>query len=137
MKITRGLDFAAHLITSRRAGGKQETLIQTIVNFSQCLSMATSPPLDSPITIVLLTAPSLRSDTALRPALTPVKDSALARPKNIRVERENIMMVLLGYFIIAAMAGVAASAIIGFILTNLLISRFQRADRPVRIPSNR
>ena len=47
------------------------------------------------------------------------------------------MMVLFGYFIIAAMAGVAASAIIGFILTNLLISRFQRADRQVRIPSNR
>jgi hypothetical protein len=40
------------------------------------------------------------------------------------------MMVLLGYFFIAVTAGVAASAIIGFILTNLLISRFQRADRP-------
>lgn len=36
------------------------------------------------------------------------------------------MTVLLGYFIIAAMAAVAASAIIGFVLTNLLIARFQR-----------
>jgi hypothetical protein len=47
------------------------------------------------------------------------------------------MMVLLGYFLIAAIAGVAASAIIGFVLTNLLIGRFEKADRPIRISSNR
>jgi hypothetical protein len=36
------------------------------------------------------------------------------------------MMVLLGYFLVAAISGVAASAIIGFVLTNLLIGRFER-----------
>ena len=46
------------------------------------------------------------------------------------------MMVLLGYFMVAAMAGVAASAIIGFVLTNLLMARLQKADRPMRISSN-
>jgi len=44
------------------------------------------------------------------------------------------MMVLLGYFIIAVMAAIAASAILGFILSNLLIARVQKADRPIRIP---
>jgi hypothetical protein len=38
---------------------------------------------------------------------------------------ENIMMVLLGYFFIAAFAGVAASAMVGLVLTNLLIGRFK------------
>ena len=46
------------------------------------------------------------------------------------------MMVLLGYFLMAAIAGVAASAIIGFVLTNLLIGRFEKTDRPIRISSN-
>jgi hypothetical protein len=46
-------------------------------------------------------------------------------------------MVLLGYFFIAAISGVAASAMVGFVLTNLLIARFEKADRPIRIPSNR
>ena len=36
------------------------------------------------------------------------------------------MMVLFGYFLMAAIAGVAASAIIGFVLTNLLIGRFEK-----------
>jgi hypothetical protein len=47
------------------------------------------------------------------------------------------MMVLLAYFIIAAIAGVAASLILGFVLTNVLIERFGKADRPIRISSNR
>jgi hypothetical protein len=47
------------------------------------------------------------------------------------------MMVLLGYFFIAAMAGVAASSIIGFVLTNVLINRFEKVERPIRILSNR
>jgi hypothetical protein len=45
------------------------------------------------------------------------------------------MMILLGYFFIAAILGVAASAMIGFVLTNLLIGRFEKADRPMRISS--
>jgi hypothetical protein len=43
------------------------------------------------------------------------------------------MMVLLGYFLIAAMAGIAASAIVGLVLTNLLIRRFTKADRPMNV----
>ena len=39
---------------------------------------------------------------------------------------KNIMTVLLDYFIIAAMTSIAASAIIGSVLTNLLIARFQK-----------
>ena len=49
---------------------------------------------------------------------------------------KNIMMVLLGYFLIAAIAGVAASAIIGFVLTNLLIARFEKADGLSKFHSN-
>ena len=43
------------------------------------------------------------------------------------------MVVLLGYFIIAAMAGVAASAIIGFVLTSLLVARVDKSDRAARV----
>jgi hypothetical protein len=43
------------------------------------------------------------------------------------------MMVLLSYFFIAAMAGIAVSAIVGFVLGNLLIDRGEKADRPMRI----
>jgi hypothetical protein len=43
------------------------------------------------------------------------------------------MMVLLGYFLIAAITVIAASAIIGLVLTNLLIRRFTKAERPIRI----
>ena len=42
---------------------------------------------------------------------------------------ENIMMIVLGYFLIAAAAAIAASAIIGFFLTNLLIWLLQKVDR--------
>jgi hypothetical protein len=45
------------------------------------------------------------------------------------------MLVLLGYFLIAVGAGVAASGIIGYILVSLLIRRYEKADRPVKIPS--
>jgi hypothetical protein len=51
------------------------------------------------------------------------------------VEKNN-MMVLLGYFLIAAGAGVAASGIVGFILASLLFRRFEKADRPMKISSN-
>ena len=43
------------------------------------------------------------------------------------------MMVLLGYFFIAAMAGVAASAIVGFVLTSLLVARVDKNDRSARV----
>jgi len=43
------------------------------------------------------------------------------------------MLVLLGYFSIAVIAGVATSAIIGFVLTRLLIARVGTGDRPSRI----
>ena len=36
------------------------------------------------------------------------------------------MLVLLGYFLIAAGAGIAASGIIGFVIANLLIARYER-----------
>ena len=39
------------------------------------------------------------------------------------------MMVLLFYFLIAAVAVVAASAIIGLLLTNFIIGRFKTYDR--------
>jgi hypothetical protein len=41
------------------------------------------------------------------------------------------MMVLLGYFLIAAISGVAALAMIGLVLTNLFIGRFEKAARPI------
>jgi hypothetical protein len=45
---------------------------------------------------------------------------------------ENIMTVLLGYFLIAAIAGVATSATIAFVLTSLVIARIDKG-RPSRI----
>jgi hypothetical protein len=46
---------------------------------------------------------------------------------------ETLMMVLLGYFLVAAIAGIAASAIVGLILTNLVIRRFTKAERPMNV----
>lgn len=46
---------------------------------------------------------------------------------------KNIMLVLIGYFLIAATVSVAASAIVGLVLTNLLVGRFTKADRPIKI----
>ena len=43
------------------------------------------------------------------------------------------MLVLLGYFLISAALSVAASAIVGFVITNLLVDRFTKADRPIKI----
>ena len=45
------------------------------------------------------------------------------------------MLVLLSYFVIAVGAGVAASGIIGYILVGVLIRRYEKADRPVKISS--
>jgi hypothetical protein len=38
------------------------------------------------------------------------------------------MMVLAGYFLVAAIAVIAASAMIGLVLTKLMIRRFTKAD---------
>jgi hypothetical protein len=43
------------------------------------------------------------------------------------------MMIVLAYFLIAAGAVIAASAIIGFFLTNLLILLLQMIDRSIRL----
>ena len=43
------------------------------------------------------------------------------------------MTVLLGYFLIAAIAGVAILATIAFVLTSLVIARIDKGDRPSRI----
>jgi hypothetical protein len=43
------------------------------------------------------------------------------------------MMVMAGYFLIAAIAAIATSAIIGFVLTSLLIARVDKDDRPSRV----
>lgn len=43
------------------------------------------------------------------------------------------MMIVLGYFLIAAAALIVASAIIGFFLTNLLIWLLQMIDRSIRL----
>jgi steroid 5-alpha reductase family enzyme len=39
------------------------------------------------------------------------------------------MMVLLGYFLIAALTAVTTSAVIGLFLINLIIGRFKSTDR--------
>ena len=44
-------------------------------------------------------------------------------------------MVLLGYFVIAVGAGVAASGLIGYFLASLLIRRYETTDRPIKIPT--
>ena len=43
------------------------------------------------------------------------------------------MMVVLGYFLIAAVAVISASAIIGFFLTNLLMWSLQKLVRYTRV----
>ena len=47
--------------------------------------------------------------------------------------RESIMMVLLGYFVIKVVAGAAALGLIAFVVTNLLIRRFEKADKPTKV----
>jgi hypothetical protein len=42
------------------------------------------------------------------------------------------MMIVLGYFLIAAAAGVAASAAIGFFLADLITDHFKKADQSGR-----
>jgi hypothetical protein len=46
---------------------------------------------------------------------------------------ENIMMIVLGYFLIAAAAAIATSAIIGYFLTKLLLRLLQTVDRSTRL----
>ena len=42
------------------------------------------------------------------------------------------MLVLIGYFLIAATVSVTASAIVGLVLANLLVGRFTKVDRPIK-----
>ena len=44
------------------------------------------------------------------------------------------MMALAGYFFIAVIADIVASAMIGLVLTNLLVARFTKPDRPTKLP---
>jgi hypothetical protein len=46
---------------------------------------------------------------------------------------ENIMMIVLGHFLIAAAAMIATSAIIGYFLTKLLLRLLQMMDRSIRL----
>jgi hypothetical protein len=46
---------------------------------------------------------------------------------------ENIMMIVLGHFLIAAAAVIATSAIIGYFLTKLLLRLLQKVDRSIRL----
>jgi hypothetical protein len=48
---------------------------------------------------------------------------------------EDSMLVLLGYFLIAVGAGVGASGMVGYILASMLIRRYEKADRPVKVLS--
>jgi hypothetical protein len=80
---------------------------------------------------VLSTAPSLRSDNPPSYGNLP-KALRWRGPETLR-HGENIMTVLLGYFLIAAIAGVATSATIVFVLTSLLIARIDKGGRPGRI----
>ena len=43
------------------------------------------------------------------------------------------MMVMANYFLIAAIEVITASAMIGLVLTNLMIRHFTKADRPIKI----
>jgi hypothetical protein len=46
---------------------------------------------------------------------------------------ENIMMIVLGHFLIAAAAVIATSAIIGYFLTKLLLRLLQKVDLSIRL----
>ena len=46
---------------------------------------------------------------------------------------ENIMMIVLGHFLIAAAAAIATSVIIGYFLTIVLLRLLQKVDRSIRL----
>ena len=81
--------------------------------------------LDSPVAVVLITAPSLRSDSVVPTFEKLSKGAAPARPKTLGPGEEH-MTVLLSYFLIAAVLGVTASALIGYFLANLIDRRFMK-----------
>ena len=89
----------------------------------------TAAPLDGLVAIVVATRPSLRSKAAL--PLTALKALRWRGPGTLG-HGANIIMVPLGYFLIAAVAAVAASALIGLFLTNLLIGHFKNSNRVSR-----
>jgi hypothetical protein len=59
--------------------------------------------------------------------LTPFRGGALARLRTFG-HGEKLMTVLLFDFLIAAAVGIAAAAIIAFILANMVIGWFKRAN---------
>jgi hypothetical protein len=80
---------------------------------------------DPHLAVVLLTAPSLRSDSV---ATTFEKLSKALRRRGPNLcGGENITMVLLGYSLIAAVAVIAASAIAGYLLANVINRCFTRS----------
>ena len=83
-----------------------------------------SPVVDSPITVVLLTAPSLRSD-CVAPTFEKSQRRCAGEAQDL-CRGENIMMVLLGYFFVAAIAGIAASAIAGYAIASVISKRLKR-----------
>jgi hypothetical protein len=97
------------------------------------LSKVNATSLDSRMCFVLLTAPSLRSNRPSAAAFDDLRQGRCAGEAQDPWDGENIMVVLLDYFIDAAMAGVAASAIVGFVLTSLLVARVDKSDRPARV----
>jgi hypothetical protein len=72
---------------------------------------------------VLLTAPSLRSDSIVS-SFENLSKLLRWRGPRIFVSGEEYMMVLFGYFLIAAVIGIIASAVIGYFLANLIGRRF-------------
>jgi hypothetical protein len=74
---------------------------------------------------MLLTAPSLRSDF-VAPTFEKSQRRCAGEAQDLW-RGENIMMVLLAYFLIAAVAGIAASAIAGYFLANVISRRFTRS----------
>ena len=79
---------------------------------------------------MLSTAPSLRGDNP--PSFGNLPKALRWRGLETLRYGENIMTVLLGYFLIAAIAAVATSATIAFVLTSLVIARIDKG-RPSRI----
>jgi len=87
-------------------------------------------PFDSPAALVLSTLPSLRGDNP--PSFGDLSKALRWRGPRIFEYGENHDGTV-GYFLVAVSAGVAASGIIGYILASMLIRRYEKADRPIKI----
>ena len=74
---------------------------------------------------MLLTAPSLRSDSVV-PTFEKLSKGAAPREAQHFGAGEEHMTLLVSYFLIAAVLGVTASALIGYFLANLIDRRFMK-----------